>query len=267
MKKSISKFLIFFFGIVSLFFLASCSKKSLNDEEKKVVEKFLIQKWGDIQFTVFSNETIPHELYLTFHIVDSKLKYKREENYFASFGNKSFLNEGDVNLFYDTKENRIQIELLGENGDVFQTCHIDVEKENLISKLNEQIALRTVLNTDLNKRLNDNYSYDEWSLKGIFNSKISQMRQSEDLTTLHYFHVDVDHQKKITPLTIDGLTSKSGKELIFWHLTEVYSGPKRAPKIEDSSVVSADTVAADTSGSEINNQPENLEEEDTEEDK
>lgn len=247
MKTIFSKSLFF---LVSLFFIvSSCSKSSLNDEEKDIVQKFLMHKWGDIQFSVFSGETIPHEFYLTFSFDGKNLKYKREENYFASFGNKEFLNEGEVDLYYDNKEERITIELLNEKGEIFETCYVRVKRENLLSLLNQQISYRSFLNKDLSKRLNDDNEYGQWSLRGVFSSKMENMRQSQDFS-LNYSHVELSHFDNFTPLLIEGLASKSGQEYIFWNLIEVYTGPVRPKKSVESSLESTDSLSSETTLSE-----------------
>jgi hypothetical protein len=249
MIKSVNfKLVTYFFAFCCLLSCDSFSKKSLSEDEEKVVQKFLINQWGDVKFTEFTGETIPYEFYLTFSLDGKKLKYKREENYFASFGNKNYLNEGEVNLLYDSKNNKILIELLDKKGKVFETCNINVQRENLILKLNEQIKLREILNTDINKRVKDDFNFEEWSLKGVFRSKISNMQQSEDLSTLRYSHIAISHYDNFEPLIIEGLFSLTKNETIYWKLTEVYSGPTSPKKVEVSSETPsslADTVASD----------------------
>ena len=250
MIKSLNfKLVTYFFAFCCLLSCDSFSKKSLSQDEQKVVEKFLINQWGDVKFTEFTGETIPYEFYLTFSLDGKKLKYKREENYFASFGNKNYLNEGEVNLLYDSKNNKILIELLDKKGKVFETCNINVQRENLILKINEQINLREILNTDINKRVKDDFNFEEWSLKGVFRSKISNMQQSEDLSTLRYSHIAISHYDNFEPLIIEGLFSLTKNETIYWKLTEVYTGPTRPKKAEISSETPsyslADTVASD----------------------
>jgi len=248
-KRLNFELLIYFFAFCCLLSCESFSKKSLSEDEQKVVQKFLINQWGDVDFTEFTGETIPYEFYLTFSLDGTKLKYKREENYFASFGNKNYLDEGEVNLLYDSKNNKILIELLDKKGKVFETCNINVPRENLIQKINEQINLREILNSDLNKRLKDDLNYEEWSLKGVFRSKISNMQQSEDLSTLRYSHIAIPHYDNFQPLFLEGLSSVTKNQIIYWKLTEVYSGPIRPKKIEVStenpSNSLVDTVASD----------------------
>ena len=244
-KKINFKLLFFFFASVCLLSCESFSKKSLNEEEENVVKTFLVTKWGDVDFTEFTGETIPYEFYLTFKLDGKDLKYTREENYFASFGNKNYLNEGNVNLIYDTKKNVLLIELLDKNGKVFETCNLNIKRENLIQKLNEQIKLRGILNTDISKRLSDDLSFEEWSLKGIFRSKFSKMQQSEDLSTLRYSHLNIAHYNNFEPIFIEGLTSVTKNEIIYWKLTEVYTGPEQPKKVEIETSMSADTVASD----------------------
>lgn len=141
------------------------------------------------------------------------------------------------------------IELLDKKGKVFETCNINVPRENLIQKINEQINLREILNSDLNKRLKDDLNYEEWSLKGVFRSKISNMQQSEDLSTLRYSHIAIPHYDNFQPLFLEGLSSVTKNQIIYWKLTEVYSGPIRPKKIEVStenpSNSLVDTVASD----------------------
>ena len=75
------------------------------------------------------------------------------------------------------------------------------------------------------------------------------MQQSEDLSTLRYSHIAIPHYDNFQPLFLEGLSSVTKNQIIYWKLTEVYSGPIRPKKIEVStenpSNSLVDTVASD----------------------
>ena len=81
------------------FSLLSCNKQSLSEEEISVINKFLTWEWYDLEMVTFSGETIPNEASFEFKVEGGKLRHVSNTYYSASFGDKHYQSEGDVNLY------------------------------------------------------------------------------------------------------------------------------------------------------------------------
>lgn|GEM_PF-4535682 len=222
MKIKIALFIFFTFS------LFSCNKQSLSEEEISVINKFLTWQWYDLEMVTFSGETIPNEASFEFKVEGGKLRHLSNTYYSASFGDKHYQSEGDVNLYYDKENQGIALELLNEEGEILQSGLITIPKDQIISGLENQIKNRNKIASILENRKFSQLPYGEFDQKGIFESKILNSFQSEDFS-MNYMYSIESHLEELgdfKPYKIEGFVSTAGQSFISWELREVYKDSK-----------------------------------------
>jgi len=216
-----NKIALLFFLSFSLF---SCNKQSLSEEEVSVINKFLTWEWYDLEMVTFSGETIPNEASFEFKVEGGKLRHVSNTYYSASFGDKHYQSEGDVNLYYDKENEAIALELLNEEGEILQNGLIKIPKDQIISGLENQIKNRDKRSSILKNRKFSSIPYGEFDQRGIFESKILNSFQSEDFS-MNYMYSIESHLEELgdfKPYKIEGFSTRAGQGFIGWELKEVY---------------------------------------------
>lgn len=204
--------------------LLSCNKQSLSEEEVSVINKFLTWEWYDLEMVTFSGETIPNEASFEFKVEGGKLRHVSNTYYSASFGDKHYQSEGDVNLYYDKENEAIALELLNEEGEILQHGLIKIPRDQIISDLENQIKYRDKIVSILKNRKFRQLSDGEFDLRGVFESKILNSFQSEDFS-MNYMYSIESHLEELgdfKPYKIEGFVSTAGQSFIDWELREVY---------------------------------------------
>ena len=206
------------------FSLLSCNKQSLSEEEVSVINKFLTWEWYDLELVTFSGETIPNEASFEFKVEGGKLRHVSNTYYSASFGDKHYQSEGDVNLYYDKENEAIALELLNEEGEILQNGLIKIPKDQIISGLENQIKNRDKMASILKDRKFSQLPYDEFDQRGIFESKILNSFQSEDFSMNYVYSIEshLEELGDFKPYRIEGFVSTAGQSFISWELREVY---------------------------------------------
>lgn len=257
-----------FLYLIPLFFV-SCTiendsiktKTSLNEEEFKIVSKFLINTWIDSQFKVYNGETIPNELKIKFLIKNDKLIYSYDENYYASFGNKHFVSNGLVEVYIEKYIGfdgiifgGIKIDLLNEKGEIIKTGIInanktneDLNKDEIIERLKKQVELRDKIYANTIKRVNTKLDYYQWSVRGIFSSKLSYRGQRQDYSLYYDFYYENHVSEDFKEVFLEGFRSKRMDGGITWELRE-YLNPSLLTMSTNTpkSTNRVDTVAIDS---------------------
>jgi hypothetical protein len=216
-----TKIALFLFFSLSQF---SCNKQSLSEEEISVINKFLTWEWYDLEMVTFSGETIPNEASFEFKVEGGKLRHISNTYYSASFGDKHYQSEGDVNLYYDKENEAIALELLNEEGEILQNGLIKIPKDQIISGLENQIKNRDKRASILKNRKFSAIPYGEFDQRGIFESKIMNSFQSDDFS-MNYMYSIESHLEELgdfKPYKIEGFVSTAGQSFISWELREVY---------------------------------------------
>lgn len=218
MKKKIA--LLIFLSIS----LLSCNKQSLSEEEVSVINKFLTWEWYDLEMVTFSGENIPNEASFEFKDEGGKLRHVSNTYYSASFGDKHYQSEGDVNLYYDKENEAIALELLNEEGEILQNGLIKIPKDQIILGLENQIKNREKRASILKNRKFSSIPYGEFDQRGIFESKILNSFQSEDFSMNYMYSIEshLEELGNFKPYKIEGFSSKAGQGIISWELREVY---------------------------------------------
>lgn len=218
MKTKIALFIFLSFSLLS------CNKQSLSEEEVSVINKFLTWEWYDLEMVTFSGETISNEASFEFKVEGGKLRHVSNTYYSASFGNKHYQSEGDVNLYYDKENEAIALELLNEEGEILQNGLIKISKDQIISGLENQIKNRDKRASILKNRKFSSIPYGEFDQRGIFESKILNSFQSEDFSMNYMYSIEshLEELGNFKPYKIEGFSSKAGQGFISWELREVY---------------------------------------------
>jgi hypothetical protein len=219
-ERRASTILIF---LLSSFLFFSCNKESLNVEETKALNEFLSHEWFDLRFVKFSDETVPNEARYTFKIEDSKLKHIRETFWSASFGDKHYKDEGEVNVYYDKEKNGIVIELFNDKNELIDDGIIRIDRSEIVNRLTRQTQLRERIKEILKSRKFTELTFNEFDQRGIFESQLQDSYQSEDFE-MNYSYELISHLeglKDFKPLVIEDFYSSAG-DGILWQLREFY---------------------------------------------
>lgn len=209
--------------ILSIFVLTlySCDKKDLGENEKNIVEKFLIHDWYDLQFTSLGDDKVINDTRLKFSKKGSDLNYSWDVGYNAIFGNKQYHDEGKVEISYSNKKKGILISLFDKKNKLFQEGLIKIEKDSIISKLSKQVEYRKYLTDFLNRSKLEQFVWER-EMRGVFQSVILEGNVEDNYDEIENFE----------PLTITGL-STDFKSTISWEMKEVYDPIKKNYEIKN----------------------------------
>jgi hypothetical protein len=200
--------------------LCSCDKKDLKENEKNIVEKFLIYEWSDLKFSSLGEDKVINDTRLKFSKNGSNLSYSWDVGYNAIFGSKQYHDEGKVEISYSNEKKGILISLYDKKNKLFQEGLIEIEKDSIISKLSKQIEYRKYLTDFLNRSKLEQFYFDR-EIRGVFQSVINEGNVVDNYEEIDNF----------TPVTITGLESNF-KSTLKWEMKEVYDPIKKNYEIK-----------------------------------
>jgi hypothetical protein len=206
--------------LIIILSLCSCDKKDLGENEKNIVEKFLIYEWSDLKFSSLGEDKVINDTRLKFSKNGSNLNYSWDVGYNAIFGSKQYHDEGKVEISYSNKQKGILISLYDKKNKLLQEGLIEIEKDSIISKLSKQIEYRKYLTDFLNRSKLEQFYFDR-EIRGVFQSVINEGNLIDNYEEIDNF----------TPVALTGLQTKF-KSTIEWKMKEVYDPIKKNYEIK-----------------------------------